>query len=163
MAGSKRNLPVVHTGNIALMPWDEGIPVRDWLAPPESNRVHYVKDYLVELNQLKGLSGSPVFVRPSFNLNNLALSDGEHIQGKVVQTRTLLLGVWQSSWDAPPDEIMALEKGKETRVPVGMGTVAPALELLKILELPALEELRHQADEKWRFHQSSIPDRSDDS
>src|SRR4051812_15106902 len=30
MAGRKRNLPIVHTGSIAMLPSDERVPVEDW-------------------------------------------------------------------------------------------------------------------------------------
>lgn len=39
LQGEKRNLPVVHSGSIALMPSDETVPVRDWDTP---NGVRYV-------------------------------------------------------------------------------------------------------------------------
>ena len=64
LAGRHRNLPVVHTGHIALMPGQENIPVQDW-DDPNRKRTRYVDGYLIEAQSLGGLSGSPVFVRPS--------------------------------------------------------------------------------------------------
>ena len=58
MAGSRRNLPVIHTGRIALIPEDERIPVQDWLNPNGPRK--HIEGYLVKLQNLKGLSGSPV-------------------------------------------------------------------------------------------------------
>src|SRR5438105_490758 len=44
-----------------------------------------------------------------------------------------LLGLWQSSWDAPPDEVMAIQSGQGVRVPVGMGVVVPAQKIEETL------------------------------
>src|SRR5258708_16164609 len=62
LEGKERNLPVVHTGNIARLPGEEKIPVR---APNKVGGREMVDGYLIEAQTLKGLSGSPVFVRPS--------------------------------------------------------------------------------------------------
>jgi hypothetical protein len=54
--GKKVNLPVVHTGHIALLPEDERIPVRNRI----TNKRHDIEGYLVEAHGLEGLSGAPV-------------------------------------------------------------------------------------------------------
>jgi hypothetical protein len=64
LAGSKRNVPIVHTGNIALMPGDEGILVNDWRDETGRSTIES-EAYLVEVANLPGLSGAPVFVRPT--------------------------------------------------------------------------------------------------
>jgi hypothetical protein len=136
LAGKQRNLPIVHTGHIALMPGQEDIPIRDW-DDPEGKLVRYVDGYLVEAQSLRGLSGSPVFVRPS-------LRDVPHGRFEMVggQSRLYLLGIWQGAWDAPPDEVLAVGRGKDMRVPVGMGVVVPTKRLIEILEPPVLKEKR---------------------
>ena len=58
MQGKRRNLPIVHTGSIAALPSDELIPIRD-----RNDKTAFVSGYLVEMTNLSGLSGSPVFVR----------------------------------------------------------------------------------------------------
>lgn len=158
MAGAKRNLPVVHTGNIALMPSDERIPVKDWLYQSNNASPKYVEGYLVELQNLQGLSGAPVFVRP-------LLGDGFPLSASVsqvglyqVQAKVLFLGVWQGSWDASPDEIQAVEQGRPVRVPVGMGTVVPADKLMEILEMPALQALRDQVARRKASEAAASPD-----
>jgi hypothetical protein len=87
--------------------------------------------YLVESQSLSGLSGAPVFVRVS----------GHHISDDLIkhnpdvpvhelghaiaQWHIYLIGIWQGAWDAPPGEVIGAERGKNIRVPVGMGVVVP--------------------------------------
>jgi hypothetical protein len=158
VAGKKRNLPVVHTGNIALMPGDELIPVQDWLAPQGSGKKRHVEGFLLELQNLKGLSGSPVFVRPTVEIEGLRTEEGREFTARMLNREIFLLGLWQSSWDAPPDEIMAIERGENIRVPVGMGVVVPADKILALLEIPQLEELRREQYAKWDAAEAAKPD-----
>jgi hypothetical protein len=114
MAGVGRNLPIVHTGNIALMPDEERIPTKDWL---NSSKRRYVEGYLVETTNLPGLSGSPVFVRLSFvhNINH----DGILAPARMALATVFLLGVWQSSWDAPLEGVSLVPKaGAEPEFPL---------------------------------------------
>jgi hypothetical protein len=50
--GKNVNLPVVHTGHIALLPGDERIPVHD----PVSGKFHHVEAYLIEAHGLADFS-----------------------------------------------------------------------------------------------------------
>ena len=57
LEGRSRNVPIVRTGNVAMMP-TEMLPraqIGDWVGEIEA--------YLVEARSIGGLSGSPVFVR----------------------------------------------------------------------------------------------------
>ena len=47
MAGSNRNLPVVHTGNIALISGKEKVPVNDW-DDPNNEKIRHIEAYLIE-------------------------------------------------------------------------------------------------------------------
>lgn len=158
LAGKKRNLPVVHTGNIALVPSDEKIPVRDWLDGDARKRRHVV-GYLVETQALKGLSGSPVFVRSTLSLNNISMQDGSTRQALLARRDLRLLGVWQSSWDAPPDEVQAIERGEDrVRVPVGMGVVVPTSKLIEILDRQDLKAMRAKLHEQAELVGAATPD-----
>jgi hypothetical protein len=139
LAGEKRNLPVVHTGNIALLPGEELIPVQDWEEPYTQKRRH-IEGYLVESQSIQGLSGSPVFVRSVLDMDMSALLPG--VTARLARSNLYLLGVWQGAWDAPADEVLAADRGRDLRVPVGMGVVVPATKLLEVLETPALQERR---------------------
>lgn len=136
LAGNQRNLPVLHTGSISLMPGQELIPIRDW-EDPNHRLTRFVDGYLVEAMSLSGLSGSPVFIRPTLKYQ---ISGVHAIIGE--SNRLYLLGLWQGAWDAPPGEVLGAEHGSETRVPVGMGIVVPTARLIEILNTRMLQEQR---------------------
>jgi hypothetical protein len=53
-----------------------------------------------------------------------------------------LIGVWQGAWDAPPGEVLGVERGKNIRVPVGMGVVVPIDHVHYILANEELTAMR---------------------
>jgi hypothetical protein len=68
-SGSKRNMPVVHFGTIARPIYgaeedEELVPVKDW-RDQSGQKTIPTRAYLIESQSLSGLSGAPVFVRPS--------------------------------------------------------------------------------------------------
>ena len=147
LSGQRRNLPIVHSGIVAMMPGDERIPVRDW-RPPYGKI--FVEGYLVETGALAGLSGSPVFMHPTTNFSTLPanflpdprFSDPGRARALAPSVQIGLLGLWQSSWDAPPDEVLAVQAGGGVRVPVGMGIVVPAQKIIETLEQEELKAMR---------------------
>jgi hypothetical protein len=148
LSGERRNLPVVHFGTVAMMPGDERIPVRDWR---DKTQKLMVEGYLIETQAMQGLSGSPVFVRPTttFNLFSNALRDPRHpvppdFMGLAPVQRLFLLGLWSGSWDAPPDEVLAVQAGQQNRVPVGMGIVVSAQKIKETLEQEELIAMRKE-------------------
>jgi len=153
MSGERRNLPIVHFGSVAMMPGDEKIPVRDWR---DKAKTLHIEGYLVETQAMQGLSGSPVFVRPTtrFNLQPLIAPNfvadprqsipDNHFMAVVPVERVFLLGLWSSSWDAPPDEVLAAQAGKQNRVPVGIGVVVSAQKIEETLLHKDLIEMRKQ-------------------
>lgn len=64
--GSTRHIPIVRTGNIAMMPSDK-LPARNG----------ETEVYLVEGRSIGGLSGSPVFVRHTVSMDVVAGDTGE--------------------------------------------------------------------------------------
>ena len=62
------------------------------------------------------------------------------------------MGLWQGAWDAEPDAIVALDRGKQVRVPVGMGVVVP---LARIKEVLDMDELRAARDQSRRNHEAA--------
>lgn len=159
LSGEKRNLPVCHSGSIALVPGDEKIPIRDWTDANRRRRI-FVDGYLVESLSISGLSGSPVFVRPEYSINLAGLgfkhSDPNDKFVQIIGSRdgVKLLGLWQGAWDAPPDEVLSAElpTGAVT-VPVGMGIVVPCQRIIEVLEMPKVKDLRekHLASEQEVF------------
>jgi hypothetical protein len=157
LSGEKRNLPVCHHGNIALLPSDEKIPCVDWTDSTEKRRV-YLEAYLVESQSLSGLSGSPVFVRPEIfvdlggkfeyadaELRELRKDEPRLMAGPRTQLR--LLGLWQGAWEAPPDDFRAIQAGARpgNKVPLGMGVVIPANRIVEVLEMPNAKAQRARA------------------
>jgi hypothetical protein len=143
--GKQRNLPVVHAGNIALLPSDELIPVDDW-DYPKSGKRKWVQGYLVGSQSLKGLSGSPVYVRPTFVSPEFTFPNRGPLQARIARLDLKLLGLWQGAWDAKADAVLAADRDNEDmRVPVGMGVVVPSARLLEILDM---EELRQKRQDR---------------
>ncbi len=143
--GKKRNLPVVHSGNIALLPSDEKISVRDWENP---DKTRHVEGYLVQSESIEGLSGAPSFARPHIEFSDMPTAGGP--RAVLLPLRDLgFLGVWQGAWDARADEARVASVGREMRVPVGMGIVIPAYKLKEIFEMPELKQDRERLKREW--------------
>jgi hypothetical protein len=166
MQGRKRNFPIVHTGSIAAVPSDEKIPMRSG-----NSRIE-VEAYLVEISNLRGLSGCPVLVRPTFFASVPKMiwpkrGETPSVEGPVYVSvpdhNVRLLGVWAGSWDASPDDVLATDHGSQVRVPVGLGVVIPAQRLREILDKPSLVEQRATLLEKWAFEAAAVPDVNPDA
>jgi hypothetical protein len=71
--------------------------------------------------------------------------------------RVRLLGVWQASWEASPDEVLAAEIGKDMTVPVGMGIVVPSHRISEILEMPKVKEHRQKIVEHFKRLDAAAP------
>ena len=147
-AGKGRNMPVIHTGHIAMMPDPtEKIPTEDW-----RNRSAEIdiEGYLVEISNLQGLSGSPVLVRPTVRLN--LTNKGEETAAVIGgSAHFYLLGVWQGSWEG---RSTMPGPRNEKRVPVGMGIVTPVEKLIELLNAPAAAENRRY----WCKETNAKPD-----
>jgi hypothetical protein len=152
LSGERRNMPVCHFGEVALMPSDEKIPVADWTDVDGKRRI-FVDGYLVEAQSLGGLSGSPVFYRPEETLDlsgvfnvipSAARRPTDKPQVAVPRSQLRLLGLWQGAWDAPPDEVRAAQQGlsDDARVGVGMGIVVPCERISELLEMPEVKKQR---------------------
>jgi hypothetical protein len=125
--GQGRITPVIHTGNIAMMP-DPSEPI-----PTEApnGQTLEIEGYLVEVSNLQGLSGSPVLIRPTIAMQ-LNQGEGMVTGGLLGGPRVYLLGVWQGSWEGKS----AIGGVGQKRVPIGMGVVTPIEKLVELLEAP---------------------------
>lgn len=135
--GKKRNLPIVHTGHIAMMPGDELIPVLD----SNTGSVKFAKGFLVEAQTFEGLSGSPVFARHTWHSKK---KEGVIYASGPAQ----LLGLWRSAWSAAPDEILSIQRPDARKVPVGMGVVEPIDRIIETLELKEMVEYRERCQQE---------------
>ena len=138
--GQTWNMPMVHSGSIALMPPDgERIPVGN----KAIGKTDWVEGYLIESRAINGASGSPVFARPAITAQNMRLDDGEQVSMLWPNSRIYLLGVFQSAWFLPPDDPvkqLSLITGNNV-VPVGIGVVVPASKIVELLETEQLKDI----------------------
>lgn len=125
--GATRNIPIVHTGNLAMLSSNERILASHWDA--SRGKTLEMSAHLVEFANLDGLSGAPVFVRPSLHIGDFPVGDGLKESVEITFNRLWLLGVWQGSWERT--EVV----GNFTeRRPAGIGVVTPAEQLQTLLE-----------------------------
>ncbi len=127
--GTKRNVPIVHSGHIASLPDPhKKSPIRD----RTTNALIEVESYLVEAQTLEGLSGSPVLIQKFHPLSDKTAQGGTPLafgDGKI-------LGLYQGAWDGEPGTILAADRNLSgrLRVPVGMGIVVPGERILELID-----------------------------
>ena len=131
LEGMHRNLPLVHTGHVALLPEDEPIPVED---------LGEVRGYLVQVPTLKGSSGSPVFVRR--HVPGIANTGSPGVNGWMYGD-SWLFGVNLGAWYKKPGDVINLPRAGVT-VPVSMAIVIPSERLMELLESPKLKKGREE-------------------
>jgi hypothetical protein len=148
-AGSKRNMPIVHTGHIAsLADPQELVPCTN----RETQKVEFCDVHLIEAQTLEGLSGSPVFVRQAKDIKVQGAdgsSDSVSGFGSVD-----LFGIYQGSWDGRPGELLEQDRSfvGELRVPVGVGMVVPIAKAREVIEkYPDLIKQRERFDKLYRL------------
>lgn len=127
--GSTHLIPIVRTGNIAMMPRDK-LPIKGF---------GEMEAYLAEGRSIGGLSGSPVFVRNTVNM------PGVMAGGKPGQISGLgplhLLGLMHGHWDLP----VSFSKAEQTEaVNMGVSIVVPAKKILEVLYHPELVAMRKE-------------------
>jgi hypothetical protein len=141
--GSKRNVPIVHTGHIAALADNkERVPIKD----DATGKTILSEAYLVEAQTLDGLSGSPVFVHEYIAWQAHDTESKSDVTIAAFGTMKLL-GVYQGSWDALPGDILAADRnlGGKVRVPVGMGLVVPIERVQELIkENPTLKQNRRE-------------------
>lgn len=137
--GSRRNMPIVRLGSIAMMP--EGkIPTRDF---------GEIDAYLVETRSFGGVSGSPVFVRPTTDT-------GRAMRGSVVggSRHFYLLGLMHGHWEIDPNAINQVNiKGVDEGVNLGIAIVVPTYKIVEVLNHPEIMAMRKQKQDDWKKEQ----------
>jgi hypothetical protein len=171
--GGPINRPAVRFGNISVMP-----------SPIEQPNGQMADAYCVDLNSRTGYSGSPVFVyrTPGFDLEEGHEPDSP--DGKLTGKELLLLagtnylcllGIFfahfPEEWEiregkAAPTETAAgvplISTGKYVRGLSGMGCVLPAWNIMEVLNLPKLRNIRDASNAALKREQArqgkAIPD-----
>jgi hypothetical protein len=132
---TSKNLPVMRTGHIAMMP-DEKIPF---------SGIGMIDAYVVEATSIPGLSGCPVFVRRTVSV---PLVDGPETEtGKRLYGAGSMyfIGSMIGHWQVPEGQ------GYDDAVNVGLSATVPAYKIMEVLQHPELMEMRkavHAANEK---------------
>jgi hypothetical protein len=134
--GQQRNLPVVRSGSIALMP---GEPLMD--------EAGEFVGYLAEVRSIGGLSGSPVFVFvPRYRIAQADPTPWKRV--------ALLLGLVRGHFDQRRSgNIISYTEGELEAVNMGMATVTPISEVQEVLNQKDLvKERRRRDDEEAKPH-----------
>jgi hypothetical protein len=136
--GRTHLIPLVRTGNIAMMPKDQ-LPIKDF---------GNMEVYLAEGRSIGGLSGSPVFVRSTLKMPvKTAAGQPASISGL---GPFHFLGLMHGHWDLPTT--FAANELAEA-VNMGVSIVVPAKKVLEVLYHPELVEIRR------RRHQEELEKR----
>jgi hypothetical protein len=137
--GTTHLIPIVRTGNIAMMPRDK-VPVEQF---------GEMEAYLAEGRSIGGLSGSPVFCRSTVNMP-MQTPDGKraHLSGL---GPLHFLGLMHGHWDLP---LKFSDAEKAEAVNMGVSIIVPAKKIREVLYHPELVAMRKEyADQLKKSNQ----------
>ena len=107
----------------------------------------YADLYLVEARSLPGISGSPVFVRPTVDFKI------KHKSGKVADVfcagvGAILLGMMHGHWDVKESEMNEafFTQDRKRGVNMGVAMVVPALKILETINQEELVAIRREGE-----------------
>lgn len=132
-------MPIVRQGNIAMLPREQ-----------IQTDLGYADVHLIEARSIGGLSGSPVFVRPSVTVDNgHARLDAS--------TKPKLLGLTHGHWAIKESDINKpqIDHDRQRGVNYGIAIVVPAAKIMGIIDRPELRELRQLQEDALK--KKSIP------
>ncbi|MGC2245845.1 MAG: hypothetical protein WA609_04515 [Terriglobales bacterium] len=143
---TSKNIPILRHGNISMMPTEQ-----------LQTELGLADVHLIEARSIGGMSGSPVFVRPSGKIPTQTLPDGSFDAVIGVRDRTKLLGVIHGHWDVKETDInqYPVAHDRKRGVNYGIAIVVPAVKLIETLNRPDLSEIRMKNDEKLK--KSGVP------
>ena len=134
--GAAQNVPIIRHGNIAMMPSEQ-----------IQTELGYADVYLIEARSIGGLSGSPVFARPTIRLK-LA---GPRRKGNAflgVGDGTTLLGLMHGHWDIREEQKNRAfyDQDRKHGVNMGIGIVVPAVKILETINREELVAIRKEGE-----------------
>ena len=145
--GKNRNLPIVRTGNIAMMP-EEKIHVGGF---------GDIDAYLIEARSIGGLSGSPVFVQKApvkVVDKELYVSQVDHIY--------FWLGLIHGHFQVEPKkEVVNDLAAEEAQINMGIAIVVPAIKVIETINQPLFKERRDERIQQERDRYAPTPDTGD--
>jgi len=147
--GTHSNMPIVRTGNIAMMPTEQIQTERG-----------YTDVYLVGARSIGGMSGSPVFVRPSFRQHQKSES-GEIVPGFLHGPGDTLLGMVHGHWDIREEDINkpSFTHDRQRGVNYGIAVVVPAQKIYETLYSEPLVAMRKDQEAETLRRNIPGPDR----
>jgi hypothetical protein len=147
--GVHSNMPIVRTGNIAMMPTEQ-----------IQTDLGYTDVYLVEARSIGGMSGSPVFVRPSFRQHQKNES-GEIVPGFLHGPGDTLLGMVHGHWAIREEDINkpSFSHDRKRGVNYGIAVVVPAQKIYETLYSAPLVAARKEVEQQESRKHIPSPDR----
>jgi len=145
--GDGSNIPIVRYGNVSMMP-AQVMPTE--LGPTEM--------YLVEARSIGGMSGSPVFVRPTLAFQ-VARHNSPPALGFLSGTGETLLGMAHGHWDIKEEDINkpSFVHDRKRGVNYGIAMVVPALKIYETIYQPGLVAMRRDQEKQFIKKQRAIP------
>jgi len=136
--GDSSNTPIVRCGNIAMMPPE-----------PIQTELGYTDAYLVEARSIGGMSGSPIFVRPTIQ-QRVKSTDGKNIWVYYSGAGETLLGMVQGHWDIREEDINkpSFVHDRKRGVNYGIAVVVPAFKIYETLYSQALIQMRREQEKQ---------------
>jgi hypothetical protein len=134
--GTKRNIPIVRHGNISMMPGEQ-----------IQTELGYADLYLVEARSLPGISGSPVFVRPTLDFK-IKHKTGFPADVFAAGVGVILLGLMHGHWDVRESEMNEafFQQDRKRGVNMGIGMVVPAIKILETINQEELTAMRREGE-----------------
>jgi hypothetical protein len=145
--GNDKNIPIVRFGNVSMMP-----------AETIQTELGHTEMYLVEARSIGGMSGSPVFVRPTRSIRIGRPNDPPAL-GFLPGTGETLLGMAQGHWAIREEEINkpSFTHDSKRGVNYGIALVVPAFKIYETINQPGLVSMRRQQEKDVIRQQRSIP------
>jgi hypothetical protein len=145
--GNDKNIPIVRFGNVSMMP-----------AETIQTELGHTEMYLVEARSIGGLSGSPVFVRPTHSLR-IGRSNVPAALGFLPGTGETLLGMAQGHWAIREEEINkpSFTHDNKRGVNYGIALIVPAFKIYETINQPGLVSMRREQEKYFIKQQRSIP------
>lgn len=139
---TSKNIPILRHGNVSMMPTEQ-----------IQTELGFADVYLIEARSIGGMSGSPVFVRPTAHIvTSEMLPDGSFEEVIGLRDRTKFLGIIHGHWDVKEVDInrYPVTHDRKHGVNYGIAIVVPAVKLIETLNRPELLEKRMKHDEKLK-------------
>ncbi len=144
--GTESNTPVARFGNISMMSSEQ-----------IQTDLGFTEMYLVEARSIGGMSGSPVFVRPTYG-QRIDRNDGSQVLVFSAGKGETLLGMAEGHWDVREEDINkpSFVHDRKKGVNYGIALVVPAYKIYDTIYRPEAVAMRQRQErEVIRLRQST--------